>query len=97
MTGVVTAFDYERTRVLDQEGRLATATVVSVDRWVRGGPLAEVRFRTDGGQEVVTNLQEYSWIARPGRQVAVEYAPQDPYYYVRDPTPLALAFASTAG
>lgn len=85
LAGLVTAFDLERTRVLDREGRRATATVVSVDRWVRGGPQAEVRFRTDDGRQVVTTLQEFAWAPTPGRRVTVEYAPRDPYYYVRDP------------
>ncbi len=71
--------------MLDREGRVTTATVLGVDRWVKGGPQAEVRFMTSDGREIVTNLQEFAWSPRKGKEVEVEYAARDPYYYLRDP------------
>ena len=86
LAGSVTAMDYDRTRVLDGEGRTTTATVVEVDRWVKGGPMAEVRFVTASGQEVVNGVQEFAWYEPgPGNRVTVEYAVRDPFYYIRDP------------
>ena len=85
LAGFVTAHDYERTRVLDREGQVTTATVLGVDRWVKGGPQADVRFTTSDGKEVVTSLQEFTWSPRKGTEVEVEYAARDPYYYLRDP------------
>ncbi len=66
LAGLVTAFDYERTRVLDRQGRVTTATVLGVDRWVKGGAQAEVRFMTSDGREIVTSLQEFAWSPRKG-------------------------------